>query len=153
MQEQHEHHVDGDGHVYNLGETPAWEACGKVIVLERADFWEFVVSSGSRVCDAFVRRGRGEVHPSCRCAALTGALVVVDPDRPMSDGRLPLCSLAPLPSSSPSADCTDRPSRPIEQMCNVLFAGFSLFVVLYRSKQLAAVQYRKLAARIGIVSG
>jgi len=69
----------GDEATYNLGETPAWEACGKVIVLERADYWEFV-------------------------------------------------------------------------LCNVVFIAFSLFIVLYRSKQLAAVQYRKLAARIGFSS-
>jgi hypothetical protein len=25
-------------------ETPGWEACGKVVARERADFWEFVVS-------------------------------------------------------------------------------------------------------------
>ncbi|KAG9043420.1 hypothetical protein FS837_009653, partial [Tulasnella sp. UAMH 9824] len=27
---------------HSLGETPAWEACGKVIAVERADYWEFV---------------------------------------------------------------------------------------------------------------
>ncbi|KAG8985786.1 hypothetical protein FRB94_004578 [Tulasnella sp. JGI-2019a] len=74
-------HDDGDESkvTYNLGETPAWEACGKVIVLERADYWEFL-------------------------------------------------------------------------MCNFLFASFSMFIVLYRSKQIAALQYRKLAARIGLSS-
>ncbi|EJT99379.1 hypothetical protein DACRYDRAFT_110099 [Dacryopinax primogenitus] len=30
-----------DGEV--LGETPAWEACGKVVSRELADFWEFVM--------------------------------------------------------------------------------------------------------------
>lgn len=24
------------------GETPAWESCGRIVVQERADFWEFV---------------------------------------------------------------------------------------------------------------
>ncbi len=27
-----------------LGEVPAWEACGKVLAIERAGYWEFVVS-------------------------------------------------------------------------------------------------------------
>lgn len=62
---------------HSLGETPAWEACGKVIAVERADYWEFV-------------------------------------------------------------------------LCNAFFASFSLFVVLARGKQLAALQYRRLAARIGL---
>lgn len=26
-----------------LGEVPAWEACGKVLAIERAGYWEFVV--------------------------------------------------------------------------------------------------------------
>jgi hypothetical protein len=30
-----------------LGEVPAWEACGKVIAIERAGYWEFVVSASA----------------------------------------------------------------------------------------------------------
>ncbi|KAG8970684.1 hypothetical protein FRC03_004066 [Tulasnella sp. 419] len=63
--------------ISHLGETPAWEACGKVIAVERADFWEFL-------------------------------------------------------------------------LCNLIFVSLSLFVVLARSKKLAAIQYRKLVARIGL---
>jgi hypothetical protein len=27
------------------GETPAWEACGRIVDAERADFWEFLISN------------------------------------------------------------------------------------------------------------
>ncbi|KDQ10243.1 hypothetical protein BOTBODRAFT_36355 [Botryobasidium botryosum FD-172 SS1] len=63
-----------------LGETPAWESCGRVIAVERADFWEFV-------------------------------------------------------------------------MCNVIFAGISLFILFIRGQRLAMQQYRRLAARIGLGRG
>jgi hypothetical protein len=34
------HQAEGEG---QYGEVPAWEACGKVISVERRDYWEFVV--------------------------------------------------------------------------------------------------------------
>lgn len=38
-------------------------------------------------------------------------------------------------------------------MCIGIFAGISLSVLFLRGKRLAALQYRKLVARIGMVRG
>ncbi|KZT61736.1 hypothetical protein CALCODRAFT_490992 [Calocera cornea HHB12733] len=67
-----------DGEI--VGETPAWEACGKVVSKELADYWEFV-------------------------------------------------------------------------MCNLVFLAVAGTVYLVRSRKLAALQYRQLVARIGLVRG
>ncbi|KAJ9107612.1 hypothetical protein QFC21_001071 [Naganishia friedmannii] len=62
------------------GEVPAWESCGKVILLERESYWRFVTY-------------------------------------------------------------------------NILFLILSVVILLIRANKLAAIQYRQLAARIGIVRG
>jgi Jumping translocation breakpoint protein (JTB) len=36
------------------GETVAWESCGRIVVQERADFWEFVACNLIFVCVALV---------------------------------------------------------------------------------------------------
>ncbi|KAH9049313.1 hypothetical protein EDB84DRAFT_1261129, partial [Lactarius hengduanensis] len=36
------------------GETVAWESCGRIVVQERADFWEFVACNLLFVCIALV---------------------------------------------------------------------------------------------------
>lgn len=47
----HLHHLEphdpslSEGEQQHEKEIPAWEACGKVITMERNDYWEFVVSS------------------------------------------------------------------------------------------------------------
>ncbi|KAG8853780.1 hypothetical protein FRB96_008035 [Tulasnella sp. 330] len=67
-------HDDGDEEqtTYNLGETPAWEACGKVIVLERADYWEFLVSFRAFVVVLLSRFFGGYV---------VGASIIADPPK------------------------------------------------------------------------
>lgn len=36
------------------GETIAWESCGRIVIQERADFWEFVACNMLFVCIALV---------------------------------------------------------------------------------------------------
>ncbi|KAJ9112567.1 hypothetical protein QFC19_000584 [Naganishia cerealis] len=62
------------------GEVPAWESCGKVVLIEREHYWRFVTY-------------------------------------------------------------------------NILFLILSIVILLIRANKLAAIQYRQLAARIGIVRG
>ena len=45
------HHADGE---LLEGETVAWESCGRIVVQERADFWEFVACNLLFVCVALV---------------------------------------------------------------------------------------------------
>lgn len=47
---QHQH---ADGELL-AGETVAWESCGRIVVQERADFWEFVACNLLFVCIALV---------------------------------------------------------------------------------------------------
>ena len=45
------HHADGE---LLEGETIAWESCGRIVLQERADFWEFVACNLLFVCIALV---------------------------------------------------------------------------------------------------
>jgi hypothetical protein len=47
---QHQH-LDGK---LLPGETVAWESCGRIVIQERADFWEFVACNMLFVCVALV---------------------------------------------------------------------------------------------------
>jgi len=49
--EDHGHH---DGENLLPGETIAWESCGRIVVQEHADFWEFVACNLLFVCIALV---------------------------------------------------------------------------------------------------
>lgn len=84
------------------GEIPAWESCGKVVALERANYGQFVVSLS--------------------CYAIHHAL-------DESDSMLLI---------------------DFHQTTNTLFLIVSMFVLMLRANKLAAVQYRALAAKIGI---
>ncbi|KAI9458922.1 hypothetical protein BJY52DRAFT_404784 [Lactarius psammicola] len=46
-------HRYADGELLE-GETVAWESCGRIVVQERADFWEFVACNLLFVCIALV---------------------------------------------------------------------------------------------------
>ncbi|KAF8271802.1 hypothetical protein EI94DRAFT_1567482, partial [Lactarius quietus] len=46
-------HRHADGELLE-GETIAWESCGRIVVQERADFWEFVACNVLFVCIALV---------------------------------------------------------------------------------------------------
>ncbi|KAH8998164.1 hypothetical protein EDB92DRAFT_1333701 [Lactarius akahatsu] len=48
-----EPHRHADGELLE-GETVAWESCGRIVVQERADFWEFVACNLLFVCIALV---------------------------------------------------------------------------------------------------
>ncbi|KAH9000844.1 hypothetical protein EDB86DRAFT_462167 [Lactarius hatsudake] len=51
--DSNEPHRHADGKLLE-GETVAWESCGRIVVQERADFWEFVACNLLFVCIALV---------------------------------------------------------------------------------------------------
>ena len=54
MDEESPHrHPDGSGNVLP-GETIAWESCGRIVIQERADFYEFIACNLLFVCIALV---------------------------------------------------------------------------------------------------
>jgi hypothetical protein len=50
-EDSHHRHPDGD---LLQGETLAWESCGRIVVQERADFWEFVACNLLFICIALL---------------------------------------------------------------------------------------------------
>ena len=46
-------HPDGSGNLLP-GETIAWESCGRIVIQERADFYEFIACNLLFVCVALV---------------------------------------------------------------------------------------------------
>lgn len=75
-------------------EVPAWEACGKVVLKERQDYWEFVVRV-SRLPSSFLLHSRD------------GLTDLVDVFLSLSDGQSPL-----LPCRH------HRPPAPRSQTCH-----------------------------------
>jgi hypothetical protein len=58
------------------GETPAWESCGRVVSIERQDFWEFfacnVVLAGVAIAVVLARSKRLELLQARQLAARIG---------------------------------------------------------------------------------
>ena len=75
----HAHHditpIEEGGENLHEKEIPAWEACGKVVLKERQDYWEFVVRPWPRVRVLFSR-------PSAAPADI--------PPSPLADGKYAL---------------------------------------------------------------
>jgi len=69
------HHQHPGGNLLQ-GETVAWESCGRIVVQERADFWEFVACNVIFVCIAlmlvFVRSKRMNTMHARQLAARIG---------------------------------------------------------------------------------
>lgn len=136
--ETHDHHInetttENAPHVIGIGnqegkvdvagkggEIPAWESCGKVVALERAGYGEFVVSLHIRLPLLVETNDIG--HTCLTCKLITSPYLILS------------AFLCP-------ADA---------QTTNTLFLIVSLFILMLRANKLAAVQYRALAAKIGI---
>jgi hypothetical protein len=60
----------------SLGETPAWQSCGRIPSQERADFYEFVACNmffaAAGIGVALIRSRRIEAHQARRLAARIG---------------------------------------------------------------------------------
>ncbi|OAX40615.1 hypothetical protein K503DRAFT_737153 [Rhizopogon vinicolor AM-OR11-026] len=60
----------------SLGETPAWQPCGRIPAQERADFYEFVACNmlfaAAAIGVALIRSRRIEAHQARRLAARIG---------------------------------------------------------------------------------
>jgi len=68
--------ADGDPYPTSLGETPAWQQCGRIPAQERADFYEFVgcnmLFAAAAIGVTLIRSRRVEAHQARRLAARIG---------------------------------------------------------------------------------